>query len=133
MQEVAYCGIDCGKCPAYEAKRDGNEKLKVETAAKWNSPQYPVLASDIECDGCRRESGQMYKYCHVCDIRRCAKDKEYDSCASCPDYACTKLTALFTSVGPDPKRNLERIRVDEGSAQGFKSENDNGLQRRPSI
>ena len=107
--DIAYCGLDCGACPAYH----GAERLSVEerqvVADKWNvefGGSHTV--EDIDCTGCGHE-GRKAPYCSQCDIRASAQSRGVPTCAECPDYACEKLAGFLANV-PDAKANLEARR-----------------------
>ena len=108
--EIAYCGLDCGACPAFHAV----ERLTVEerqaVADKWNveyGGEHKV--EDIDCVGCTHE-GKHAPYCSVCEIRLCGIDKAVATCAECADYGCATLTGFLANV-PDALANLEARRM----------------------
>lgn len=111
MMDIAYCGLDCGACPAFHAA----ERLSVEerqaVADKWNvefGGSHSV--ADIDCVGCTHE-GKHAPYCESgCEIRSCAVEKTVTTCAECPEYGCPKLAGFLANV-PDAKTNLEARRL----------------------
>ncbi len=110
VMDIAYCGLDCGACPAFHAV----ERLTVEerqaVADRWNveyGGEHKV--EDIDCLGCTRE-GHLAPYCAVCEIRLCGLEKAVATCAECADYGCAKLTGFLANV-PDAKANLEARRT----------------------
>lgn len=107
---IAYCGIICSGCPAFLAtqKDDDNEKKKV--AEMW-SKQFNAefKPEDINCDGCLLESGRLFNYCRVCEIRKCGQEKGVKNCAYCDDYVCETLNKFIDNV-PEAKTTLEEIR-----------------------
>jgi hypothetical protein len=108
--DIAYCGLDCGACPAFHAA----ERLTVEdrqaVADKWNvdfGGSHTV--ADIDCVGCTHE-GKHSPYCDtMCDIRGCAVKRAVATCAECADYGCGKLSG-FLANAPEAKTNLEARR-----------------------
>jgi len=98
---VAYCGLTCKSCPIYWATRE--QDIKKQTAMRIQIAQLcndhyglNLNADDItDCDGCRAESGKLYAGCHNCEIRKCARQKEWITCAHCPEYVCEKLQKHF--------------------------------------
>ena len=53
-------------------------------------------AEDIaDCDGCRAGDGRLFS--KDCQIRKCAQEKDFESCTSCTEYACEKLEKLSTT------------------------------------
>jgi hypothetical protein len=107
---IAYCGIDCGACPAYVATRNDDDALRAETARKW-SVLYGAerRVEDINCDGCPGDSGRLFVYCRACEVRRCAREKNVANCAVCPEYSCPRLDA-FCGIMPTARVLLERLR-----------------------
>ncbi|WP_407933795.1 DUF3795 domain-containing protein [Draconibacterium orientale] len=51
----------------------------------------------------------MFSACLKCEIRKCASEKNLDSCAFCSNYACEPLEKLF-SLDPGAQIRLEEIR-----------------------
>ena len=108
---IAFCGLDCTKCDAYIATKKNDDKLRKETAKKWEKEfNHPGLKPiDINCNGCLSRSEIIFKHCKVCEIRKCADDKEVKNCAYCDDYPCDKVKRFHEHV-PEAKINLENIR-----------------------
>ena len=106
---VAYCGIECSKCPAFIAKKENNDELRKKTAEEW-SKQFneTITPESINCDGCI-STGQHISYCNVCEIRKCGLEKKVENCAYCDDYICENLDKWFKNV-PDAKNRLDEIR-----------------------
>ena len=111
VMDIAYCGLDCGACPAFHAL----ERLTVEerqaVADRWNveyGGEHKV--EDIDCVGCTHTGeGHMTRHCYVCEIRLCGIEKAVTTCAECADYGCAKLVGFLADV-PDAKANLEARR-----------------------
>ena len=106
---VAYCGLTCKSCPIYWATReedkDKQKKMRIRIA-QLGSEHYGIdfnPADITDCDGCRAENGRIFSGCSSCEIRACARQNEYITCASCPDYICDKLQKLYDSdpIGRD--------------------------------
>ncbi len=114
MDEViAYCGLICHTCPIYLATREKDEekkyKMRVEIAQqiKKHYGQECKPEDITDCDGCRTEGGRLF--CKECQIRKCAREKGIESCASCTGYACEELKKLF-ATDPDARKRLDEIR-----------------------
>jgi hypothetical protein len=107
---IGFCGIDCGKCPAYIAKKENNNDLRKKTADEWSKMFGTEFKPEqINCDGCTAD-GQHIVYCeHMCEIRKCAVEKKVETCAVCADYGCEKLEAFLKNV-PEARKTLEGIR-----------------------
>ena len=107
---IAYCGIVCTECPAFQATQKNDDTARKQVAEAW-SKQYKmaVKPEDINCDGCIPEGKRHIGYYNICEIRKCAQDKAVLNCAYCDNYACTKLTKFF-AMAPHAKASLEKIR-----------------------
>jgi hypothetical protein len=107
---IAFCGLDCGVCPAYEATQNNDDEGRKKVAETWSS-QYgvDVKAEEINCDGCTSSTGPHFKYCNVCEIRKCGLERDLVNCAHCGDYACQKLGKFF-EMAPDAKKRLDGVR-----------------------
>lgn len=107
---IGFCGIDCGKCPAYIAKKENNNELRKKTAVEWSKAFGAEFKPEqINCDGCT-VAGQHIVYCdQLCEIRICAVGKKIVNCAFCADYGCEKLEAFLKNV-PEAKKKLEELR-----------------------
>ena len=116
-RKIAYCGLICQGCPIHllslerdEAKK---EKMRIEIARICRE-QYGYGAdfkpeNINDCDGCHTKNGQLFWGCEKCEIRKCAKQKGFENCAYCDEYACEKLNKLFNN-DPDAKARLDEIR-----------------------
>jgi hypothetical protein len=107
---IAFCGLVCSECPAFIATRNNDDNKRKETAEIW-SKQFnaDIKPEDINCDGCISNTGNLFNYPKVCEIRKCGKEKGVINCAYCNDYACEKLEGFFEMV-PDAKKRLDSIR-----------------------
>jgi hypothetical protein len=107
---IACCGITCGECPAYIATQKNDDTLRRETAKTWSEMfKADIKPHDINCDGCPSDSERVFNHCHVCEIRKCGREKKVKNCAYCPEYPCQKLSAFLAQV-PEAKATLEEIR-----------------------
>lgn len=107
---VAYCGLLCHECGAFQATRDNDNEKRALVAQQW-SKEYKVdlKPEDINCTGCPSEGENVFNYCHVCEIRKCAKENDVLTCAHCYDYPCEKLDKFFQRA-LDCKTRLDKIR-----------------------
>jgi hypothetical protein len=108
---IAPCGLDCGACEAYLATVANDQAELEKIAAKWrvefNAPD--ITAASVTCMGCNSESGPWAGNCSECEIRRCAKEHGYVTCAECTIYPCETL-GKFTAMSPAAAANLESLR-----------------------
>jgi hypothetical protein len=112
---IAYCGLTCDTCPIHLATLEQDlsvQKTMRESIAEQCSKYYGIKqqAEDIsDCDGCRAGTGRLFSGCYKCELRKCAIQKNIESCAYCSDYACDKLEKHF-SLDPGAQARLEQIR-----------------------
>lgn len=111
-QLIAFCGLDCARCDAYQATLAGDEAAKAEIWEQWkvayNAPDMPFEA--VTCDGCTAD-GRAGGYCADCPVRACGKARGVANCAYCEDYATCGTLQRFIADIPPAKANLEAIRA----------------------
>ena len=109
---AAVCGLYCGACTLYRARRDDNPKrlreVLQQAIERWQVPE-----DEIECDGCLG-GGRLTPYCRDCRTRLCAKDRPgVTRCSDCSDFPCDLNTA-FNNDGmrhhAEVLENLRRMR-----------------------
>lgn len=115
MNNMAYCGLVCDRCPIYLASREENEdkqrNMRIEVARMCNElyqAQYK-LEDVTDCDGCRADTGRLFTGCRKCEIRACAMNRKIEHCGQCGDYACDRLKKMFLT-DPEIKIRFERLR-----------------------
>jgi hypothetical protein len=130
-QMIAYCGIDCAKCPAYRFPRLGEKlhmkgffqwllKSGVKRARKQRQPKlaegqkvedlYEDLNRYIICDGCATIDARCMKGCLQCPVRCCAMETGVAHCGRCPKYPCEQLASAWkTSVFKGQRERLEKL------------------------
>jgi hypothetical protein len=93
---IAACGFDCRDCPAYKATHSKDLEEQKRMAEKWSKAVgKPMTIDEIKCDGCRA-GGRLVAYCASCNIKTCAQNKGYPTCAHCPDMPCGKIVQRKT-------------------------------------
>ncbi|MFX0125525.1 MAG: DUF3795 domain-containing protein [Candidatus Hodarchaeota archaeon] len=109
-QPIAYCGLECLICPAYIAKQNNDNELRVKTAKSWSSHGFEVEPNQVNCDGCH-SNGQLIEFCSKCAVRNCAIERSLDTCADCSEYPCAdKLEKLWGQIkSPQAKSTLEKL------------------------
>ena len=108
---IAFCGITCQKCGAFLATRDNDDEKRAEVAQLWSKEYKSDLKpEDINCEGCLSEGENLFSYLKICEIRKCAKEKDVVNCAHCSDYVCEKLKKFF-EMAPDAKNRLDEIKA----------------------
>lgn len=107
-QLIGICGIDCEKCDARIATLNDDNALREKTAKLWgslNNIEIPTEA--INCMGCRTE-GIKTLYClNMCEIKKCATSKGYDTCAECDTLKSCELIQPIASCHHDIFENLK--------------------------
>ena len=108
---ISCCGLVCSECPAFVARKRGDDTLRREAAATW-SEMYgaEIKPEDMNCDGCTVAGGVHFSYCEQCEVRPCCLGHGVDNCALCPDYSCDKLDKLH-ELAPSARTNLDEIRA----------------------
>lgn len=105
---IAFCGLDCEKCDAYQATVNNDPVLREKTARLWSElNQVTITPEQICCEGCRTDGAKTY-YCEsLCSIRRCALEKGVETCGFCAEMeSCPKLGEV---IGNNPSA-LDNLR-----------------------
>ena len=104
---IAICGLDCEKCDAYIATKNDDQELREKTARLWSAlNQASILPEHIHCEGCRMNGIKTLFCSSLCEIRKCAVAKGFETCASCSESdACPKVNAIWQN-NPQAKENL---------------------------
>ena len=113
MEEmIAYCGLACHECEVFLATREDDNKKRVKVANRWSKRYNTIFERhDINCDGCKSQTGRLFKYCLTCEIRQCGIGKGIENCGHCHEYPCEKLDPIF-KVAPGLKDRLSAIKSD---------------------
>jgi|WetSurMetagenome_2_1015567.scaffolds.fasta_scaffold158717_3 hypothetical protein len=107
---ISVCGLKCNECGCFQATLHDDDRLREQIAEEWSKAYgADVEPEDINCDGCNTDSERVYEHCHECEMRNCAFQNEFDTCAECPDYPCAKLEDLHRLV-PSARANLNALR-----------------------
>ncbi|MDD9302112.1 MAG: DUF3795 domain-containing protein [Desulfobacter sp.] len=106
---IAFCGLNCTQCPSFLATLNDDDRAREQTAAFYAKKfGMTVKPEDVNCDGCKSDSGRLFAYCRSCKIRQCSMDKKLDNCASCREQPCDKLQA-FHLFAPEAKAFFDRL------------------------
>jgi hypothetical protein len=106
---VAYCGLACNECPAYQATQGNDNIARAKVAEIWtNEYKHPVKPEDINCDGCLAGGKRHVGYCAICEIRKCGTAKNVVNCGRCSEYPCDTLGKMLVQV-PQAKARLDAI------------------------
>ncbi|MFX0056219.1 MAG: DUF3795 domain-containing protein [Candidatus Hermodarchaeota archaeon] len=107
---MAYCGIVCTECNAYIATKTNDDELRKKTANEWGSPEWPVEAADINCQGCKSTGDYHFKFCSTCGVRACGSQRNVQTCAHCEYYGCDTLEEFLKMTGESFREKLETLR-----------------------
>lgn len=106
---VAYCGLVCSICPAFLATQSDDDAARKKTAAYYAKKYgFNLKPEEINCDGCKAETGRLIGYCQSCEIRKCNRAKGMDNCAVCNERPCEKLLK-FHEFSPDAKAAFDAL------------------------
>ena len=116
---IAYCGLNCIKCPIYLATREKNpkkqrrEREQIALAIKKYLGEEKRVEDITDCDGCKAQGGRLFSSCRKCQIRKCASEKGLENCAYCSEYPCENLSKFFVSEGEQAgaKKRLDAIKA----------------------
>ncbi|MCD4829309.1 MAG: DUF3795 domain-containing protein [Candidatus Cloacimonetes bacterium] len=113
---IAYCGLRCDQCPAYEITLADDDARRAKLAVEWSREfKADIKPEHINCLGCTADTDVHFPHWHECPLRRCAQERDLATCAHCPDYSCDNLEQFFGFV-PTAKETLDTVRKEiEGS------------------
>ena len=104
---IGYCGIDCSKCDVYIATINDDDELRAKTAEKWSELNRVTITPDmLNCVGCRCDGLKTYFCSDMCEIRKCAEAREYDSCCSCGEAPTCKKLAMIITDNEEARKNV---------------------------
>jgi len=92
MDELGYCGYNCGVCAARSDDPALRQKLVDGWRKYFGHQQY--TAANVKCSGCKGDGAVADRGCAV---RPCAREKGVDLCAPCGDFPCTLIKGLMGS------------------------------------
>ena len=88
-KSLCYCGYKCPHdCKFLMATRKNDEALKKEAFKLWQIEERYGVAYDPEttvCHGCKVHDKPQGVVVSNCTVRRCAMERNLDSCIECPD------------------------------------------------
>ena len=105
---TAYCGLNCENCEARLATINNDDEQRKKVAELWTKLNGVTITFEmINCMGCRID-GIKTPYCEsLCPIRKCAKNKGFETCGNCAKMkSCKKLSAI-TENNKEALHNLE--------------------------
>ena len=107
---ISCCGLDCATCDARIATVSNDNELRRKTAEKWSTMyNVPDMSPEmINCTGCREE-GVKLGHASICEIRKCAIAKGFNTCGDCPDMETCNLVLPIHNAVPETKLNLKNL------------------------
>ena len=95
---------------AYIATVNDDQALREreKTAKLWAElNNAPILPEHINCVGCRAD-GVKTVFCeHMCEIRKCALNKDVSTCGECPELEICETVGTIISNNPAALGNLK--------------------------
>jgi len=108
---IAYCGLLCNECPAYQATQAKDEAWLERVAANWRVEySNPTFTKDnVACNGCHGADGKICTHCYEFSTRTCGLSKGVANCGECREYAtCDNIQSFFKYV-PSAKVVLDEV------------------------
>jgi hypothetical protein len=117
-KQLAYCGLNCDKCPLFIATANNDNALREKTFKEWSKiyadhlEGLSVTVKDMSCRGCLSDKDLFIAGAN-CSIRKCCREKKYATCAECVEYqTCQMLNGFYSMPAHRPaKDNLDRMRT----------------------
>ena len=109
-QLVAPCGLYCGACSIYTARKRGDAAALDVWAKRVTERRGWVIKpeEDRVCDGCL--SSQQAIMCRRCAMRTCSIDKGITHCAECSDFPCQTIIDFNNDGRPHHSEVLDNVR-----------------------
>lgn len=106
---IAYCGLDCKKCEAFLATINNDNDLRVKVAKKWSELNNVSITPEmINCEGCRLD-GLKTPFCaSLCEIRKCALNKKFETCGKCIKIDKCEKISMIINTNKEACDNLKR-------------------------
>ena len=106
---IAFCGLDCEHCDARIATVNHDEKLREKVAKLWSEWNHTeILPEYVVCEGCKGDGVKCYFCGELCQIRKCAISKGFDSCGQCAEMESCKTLKMITDNSEVAKKNLKK-------------------------
>ncbi len=108
-QLIAYCGLDCEKCEARIATLNNDDAQRAKVAKHWSELNgIEITPEMINCVGCRTE-GVKTVYCgSLCEIRRCAISRNYETCGDCKELESCNKVSIVIGNNSEARDNLTK-------------------------
>lgn len=105
---IAYCGLNCETCEARIATINNDNELRKKVAKEWSElNKVEITPEMINCTGCRVE-GAKTMFCEsLCPIRKCAKEKNYETCGDCEELMKCEKIKMIIDNNAEALKNLK--------------------------
>ena len=109
---IAYCGLVCTDCEAYQATQAKDQAALERVSAHWRElfNTTAITAATVLCDGCLSTDGWKCSHCAECNIRACAIQHGVANCAHCSDFVCAQLES-FLNYAPEARTVLNQVKA----------------------
>ncbi len=105
---IGCCGLDCEKCDAYLATINNDNALREKTAKLWSELNGINIAPEmINCVGCRVDGDKTYFCSNLCEIRKCAQNKKFETCGECSELKSCKTVGDIHTNNEEALKNLQ--------------------------
>ena len=105
---IACCGLDCEKCDAYIATLNDDDNLRQKTAKLWSKLNNTQITPEmINCTGCRAKGIKTFFCSNLCQIRKCVKNKGFETCAECAELEICTTVAQIHKHNKSALKNLK--------------------------
>ena len=105
---IGYCGLDCEKCDAYLATKNNDQALREKTAKLWAElNNAPILPENINCEGCRMNGSKTVFCDSLCEIRKCALNRDVITCGDCSELEICPTVRVILENNPSAMENLK--------------------------
>jgi len=108
---IACCGLNCEKCDARIATVHNDDALRDKTAKLWSEMNHVTITKEmINCMGCRTD-GVKTSFCNdLCEIRKCAGKKGFNTCGSCSELDHCQTVGMVIKNNQTARNNLEEMK-----------------------
>ncbi|MDD2647608.1 MAG: DUF3795 domain-containing protein [Eubacteriales bacterium] len=105
---IGCCGLDCEKCDAYLATINNDNALREKTAKLWSELNAVTITPEmINCEGCRMDGAKTYFCGNMCEIRKCAYGKGFETCGDCRELGKCKTAEEIHRNSAEAFANLK--------------------------
>jgi hypothetical protein len=104
---IAVCGLNCAKCPIYQAYHSHDTEFQRRISNKISSDTFKYPPEQIKCDGCHGDPALHWS--PECTFKPCAAERGHTYCFECDSFPCKKLESFAGNI-PHHKRTIENMK-----------------------